>query len=446
MTLIIHGFASDKYFKKQRIDESRLEPIRVPFEEVVTKEFIDVSPEDAWLPLSLALLERLHRLRMVVCGGSHVAERVNGDEYLYQVMRTSLFNVLGHSIYVMGTREIVSEKLPIRLPTSGELLQFGYQEKYDAENDYEIMHQALISDAVELEITPDTRTVEDALKSFDAQLSRIALTHFQNMFIRAEDLELTDREIEQLRGSIRTEQRKLRNGIPQYLAMAIEVLDRIDLIWATLYSDIRSLHRFKGDELAYQGYIQLLFRSLSSFEYREVSSLAHDLIPRLLPSNDELVSSNPLLKEVPARIERLHYELIALATQLGEPAVIDYANEPDLDSLFEEELRNWEIVSRLVSDFRENRGEMRHNTVVQFGPNRRGRGRPASTVTYEIAAEVWWKLHTEFENKPPTQIEIAEHIQSLGYAFSERTLRNKITEWTAKNLKWPPPKDWSKAA
>jgi hypothetical protein len=446
MPLVIHGLASDKYFKKQRIEEGRVEPIRLPFEAAVTKEFIDVSPDNAWLPLALALVERLHRLWNLVCGGSYLAERVKDDEYLYQVMRASLDNVLEYRIEVVDTRDIIRERLPSRLPTSGELVRLGHQDVLDSDNDFELMQQSLIGDAVRLDITPDTRTVEDALAQLDIQLSNLALTHLQDVLRRADDLDLDDRALDDLRRSIRAEQRRMRNGIPQYLAMAIEILDRIDTIWACLYPDPKSLQRYPGDELAYQGYLQLLFRSLSSHEYREVSALAQQLLPRLLPARDELVATNPLFSELPARLERLYCEIVALATRLGEPVRIDDANEPDMDTLFEEELWNWESLQKVVAESRSKAVLERDGATTPSERTRRGRGRPASTVTYEIAADVWWKLHALFGDKPPTQKEISEHLESLGFAIKERTLRNKIAEWTANNRKWPPPKDRSEAA
>lgn len=445
MPLMIHGLAYDKYFKKQRIDESRIEPIRLPLDETVTKELVGISAEDAWLPLTLALAERLHRLTNLICGGSHVPERITGDEYLFQMMRTSLFNMLGGQPWLEETRDLISEGIPAKLPTSGELRYFGIRETSESTHSFETIQQALIKDAVTLEILPDTRTVEDALTSFDARLGVIGLTHYQNVLRRADELELTDHERDTLRQSIRSEQRRLRNGIPQYLAMVLEILDRIEEIWNFLYPDTRSLQRYTGDELAYQGYRSLLARSLSSHEYRDVLGLANQTIPRLLPLRADLVATNPLIMEMPAHFERLTYEIVALAIQLGEPVAIDYANEPDLDSTFEEELWHWENLERGVSEFRVKAERDRKGLAPQSGRARR-RGRPASLVTYDLAATVWWKLHEAFDDKPPTQKEISEHLDSLGYTISYRTLRKKILEWTAHNLKWPPAKDRSEAA
>jgi hypothetical protein len=435
------GKPVEKLLKLRRLEEDRVHPITVPLSQDILDELIGVQPQDAWLPLSIALINRLQRLWNIISGGPYLIARLTGDEHLYQVMRTSFFNVFQEREDNEVTQKAIRARLPKTLPTTGKLASFTRYSQAKFDDKFESIESLLIGDALRLGIPSDTRTVEDALKDFDAQLDKLELLHHQHALRDSPALDHSNELRDELKRAIRTLQRRMRNGQSTYLAMAVEVVARLRSIWELLYPDTRDLRRYAGDEAAYQAYRNLLLSSLTDPEYGPVHALASDLLPRLLPLSEELDAANIIFAEMPGRFERLRNEIVALAFQLHEPITIDYADEPDLDEVFEEQAWEWTALKKTVG--KERSAPDSDKRPASSASLRRGR--PATPVTYEIATDAWWHLYNA-DTKAPTQQHLIDRLTFLGFPISTRTLRNRIAEWQANGQPWPPPEDRSSAA
>ncbi|HEU0165527.1 MAG TPA: hypothetical protein VFQ54_10830, partial [Thermomicrobiales bacterium] len=58
----VGGESIDRHFLRQRIAADRLEPLALPLGLDQYEGLIDVEPDQAWLPLALALIGLLRRL------------------------------------------------------------------------------------------------------------------------------------------------------------------------------------------------------------------------------------------------------------------------------------------------------------------------------------------------------------------------------------------------
>lgn len=436
MPLIINGKVAKPTRPRWGTDEAPVEPIRVPLEQSVIDALNGVTPEDAWLPLCIALVNRLHRLWSVAASGLYLHARPLEEEHLFQVMRRSLEalcpdleedeSLAAYLIYVPGG-----------LPPSGHFAVMSAEVRTSQIADFQQIERGFINDAIERGINPDPRTVVEALVAIDAPLDRILLHHDQTVLKHADQLGLSIHMQEALRRSIRNQYERLYNSTNQYLAIGLEAVDRLRKIWTVLYPDTSSLRRYPNDEQVYQGYRDILLRGLRTDPaYATMLNLTIELLPSLLPLTHELKASNPLFREMPARFERLHNELIAGATALGEPTIVDYPNEPDLDVMFEELDWEWGTLQETVAKQRQ---KMTHQVGGKplTSPVRRRVGRPRASVTYEQAVRAWWDCFDDLKSRP-SQPDVCDRLRTDGIHISERTLRDRIDEWEKRDLRWPP--------
>ncbi len=122
--------------------------------------FLELSPDDAALVLACAAARRVEALCRALFGGPYLSARVQGDEYLYQGLRTNLLTLLDQSAEFAEARNIVLAELSPTLPHDPEPM-------YDMDWQYGI---------------------EPACRKLNAELMRLAITRRVSPFEPGPDL------------------------------------------------------------------------------------------------------------------------------------------------------------------------------------------------------------------------------------------------------------------
>ncbi|MDP9359292.1 MAG: hypothetical protein M3R02_29205 [Chloroflexota bacterium] len=111
------------------------------------KRFLELPPDDSLLVLACGTSRRIESLCRALFGGPYLSARVQGDEYLYQHLRTTLISHLSDNAEYAQAKNIVLTEFPATLPYDPDPM-------YDVDWTYEI---------------------EPACRKLEAELMRVAV-------------------------------------------------------------------------------------------------------------------------------------------------------------------------------------------------------------------------------------------------------------------------------
>lgn len=434
-TILFQGEPTDRHLLRQRIAADRLDPLAFPLVQKQAKMLIDVSPNDAWLPLAIEMLNGLRRLWSIVSSGPASLDRTSQEVRAYVVMRTSLLASLRQRQSSARIRRAALEKIPEQLPPNSKLAHLSDDDRAGYTDAFDRVESDLIALGVAIGVTSDPRTVHGVTKVFEDALDRIEHARAQRVLDRALVSGLTSEQVRAYKRRIRALWQRITSQEDYWLAYALQITSRIGQIWDLLGNEGGGWHRHDHDEEAYQAYRHLLLRGLDQPESGELHALALDLLPHILPTAGD-DSGAVIRADMPNRLERLRSEIISLATEQGDPISVDPLTHGDLDEVFEEESWAWGYLKSGVP----RAGHDYHPTLHPPEPTAlRQNGRPRVKVTYEQAATLYWQMYDEFDGKTPTQVELAERLTHLGKPLRERTFRTLIAQWRTQGKGWPPP-------
>lgn len=436
-TFKLHEDPNHRFLLRQRIAADRMEPLALPLSPAQVKLLIDVKPDDAWLPLAVALLHRLQRLWCLVTSGPGTVARTNQEEHAYLVMRTSFLGALRQRQNASRSRRTAQATIPEHLPTSSKLAHLSDEDRARDADAFELVESNLIELALVIGITSDPRTVQGVMQHFDDAIDRIEHARGERVLDRALVAGLSSEQIHAWKKRNRMLWQRITRQEDYWLAYALQIVARIGEIWTLLGNGPNDWHRYDHDEEAYQVYRHLLLRVFSHSD-AALHRLVTELLPRILPPSLDAADMNPIPWDMPYRLERLRSEIISLAAENGDPVSIDPSTQPELDEAFEEESWVWSNLKSSIAQTRKNpplAGEAPPSTTLQQN------GRPRVKLTYEQAAAQYWQLYEDLGDKTPTQPDLADRLTHLGKRLKERTLRYKIAEWRNQGYQWPPPAD-----
>lgn len=434
-TSMLHEDPTHRFLLRQRIAADRMEPLALPLPPDQVRILIDVQSGDAWLPLSIALLQCLQRLWSLVTSGPGIVARTNQEEHAYLVLRTSFLGALRHRQSASRVRRTAQGTIPEHLPTSSKLAQLSNEARARYTDAFEQVESDLIELALVLRIPSDPRTVQGVMQLFDDAIDRIEHARGERVLDRAIVAGLSGEQIHAWKRQNRMLWQRITRQEDYWLAYALQIVDRIGEIWTLLGNSPNDWHRYDHDEEAYQVYRHLLLRVFSHSD-AALHRLVAELLPRILPPSVEVADKNPSPSDMPQRLERLRSEIISFAAENGDPVSIDPSTQPELDEAFEEESWVWSNLKSVVVRSRQNppsAGEAPLTTTLHQN------GRPRVKVTYEQAAVLYWQLYEDLGDKTPTQPDLADRLTHLGNRLKVRTLRYLIAEWRNQGYHWPPP-------
>ncbi|MGC4192908.1 MAG: hypothetical protein QM589_17320 [Thermomicrobiales bacterium] len=434
-TILFQGEPIERHLLRQRIAADRLEPLALPLGPDQAKVLIDVAAHDAWLPLSVGLLNCLRRLWDIVSSGPGIADRAAQEVHAYVILRSSLLAALRQRQSSARLRRVAQELIPPQLPTSSKLAHLSDDDSARYTDAFDQVESDLIVLGLAVGITSDSRTVQGIIKVFDDALDRIDHARVQRVLDRALITGLTSEQIRDYKRKSRSLWRHIHRQDDYWLAYALQITARIGEIWNVLADSHGGWHRYDHDEEAYQGYRHRLLRGLDQPESAPVRALVSDLLPHILPPDGD-ESGTRIRADMPNRLERLRSEIIALASEQGDPISIDLSTHGDLDEVFEEESWAWADLRSAVSRVDHDQHPV-SDPPVPTTLHRNGRLRVK--VTYEEAAALHWQMYEEFGDKWPTQVELAERLTHLGKPLRDRTFRTLIARWRTEGKEWPPP-------
>lgn len=434
-TILFHGEPIQRRLLRQRIAADRLEPLAFPLGPEQAMMLIDVSPNDAWLPLSIEMLNGLRRLWRILLTGPGTADRTAQEVHAYVILRTSLLAALRQRQTSARICRIALDVIPEQLPTSSRIAHLSDDDRAIYDDAFERIEGDLIVLGVANGVTADPRTVHGVTRQFADALDRIEHGRAQRVLDRALIAGLTSDEIHAYKRRTRMLWQRITSQEDYWLAYAIQIVARIGEIWDLLGNEDGGWHRHDHDEEAYQAYRHLLLRGLDQPESGDLHALALDLLPNILPS-DRDTSAAKIRADMPSRLERLRSEIISLAVEQDDPVTVDLATQPGPDETFEEESWIWSALKASVSSSHQDH----HPTLQPPEPTTlRQNGRPRAKVTYEQASALYWHMYEEFDGKTPTQVELAERLTHLGKPLKDRTFRTLIAQWRTQGKGWPPP-------
>jgi len=434
-TILFQGEPIERHLLRQRIAADRLEPLALPLGSDEAKLLIDVSPDNAWLPLAVELLNGLRRLWGIVSSGPGIADRTTQEVHAYVVLRSSLLAALRQRQSSARLRRVVQETIPEQLPTNSKLTHLSDDDRARYTDAFDQIEGDLIVLGLALGVPSDPRTVRDVVQPYDEALDRIEHARIQRVLDRALVAGLTSEQIRDYKRRRRIVWQRITREADYGLAYALQIVARIGEIWDLLGDQDEGWHRYQHDEEAYQGYRHLLLRGLNQPESTVLHALVDHLLPRILPPEGD-DSGARIRADMPNRLERLRSEIISLAVEQGDPISIDPSTHGDLDETFEEESWAWIDMKAAISGARKippSKAEPPIPTTLHQN------GRPRVKVTFEQAAILYWQMYEEFGDKRPTQVELAERLTHLGKPLRERTFRTLIARWRTEGKNWPPP-------
>ncbi|MGC4105377.1 MAG: hypothetical protein QM753_03335 [Thermomicrobiales bacterium] len=341
-TILFHGQPIERHLLRQRIAADRLEPLALPLGPEQVTLLIDVSPNDAWLPLAIEILNNLRRLWSIVSCGPAIVDRTIQEVRAYVVLRTSLLAALRQRQSSARIRRVALEKIPEQLPPNSKLAHLSDDDRAGYTDAFDRVESDLIVLGVAIGVTSDPRTVQGVTRVFDDALDRIEHARAQRALDRALVSGLTSEQVRAYKRRIRALWQRITSQEDYWLAYTLQIVVRIGEIWDLLGKEDGGWRRHDHDEEAYQAYRHLLLRGLDQPESGKLHALALDLLPHILPpAGDD--SGAVIRTDMPIRLERLRSEMISLATEQGDPVSIDPSTHGDLDAVFEGESWVWVI-------------------------------------------------------------------------------------------------------